>query len=221
MGVLDTIKQASRARRSVELILDAALEDEWLGLQSQLVAAADKDAETGSLARPATTELVERMEAIRDRVSGSRVTFLFEGVPWEQRMALQVAHPAREGNRLDKVSGFNIETFTPAIIRRACLGASADGEAEPTPLTDEVWDELLGKLSYGQIDRLYAAAIAVNDGLTRVPSSARSLLGTQDSGASLAQPSPGTSRRRSASKAGSQRGSRRTSTTATDGSPAA
>jgi len=212
MGVLDTIKQASRARRSVELILDAALEDEWLGLQSQLVAAADKDAETGSLARPATTELVERMEAIRDRVSDSRVTFLFEGVPWEQRMALQVAHPAREGNRLDKVSGFNIETFTPAIIRRACLGASTDGEAEPTPLTDEVWDDLLGKLTYGQIDRLYAAAIAVNDGVTRVPSSARSLLGTQDSGASLAQPGPGKSRR-SASKGGSRRGSPKSSVT--------
>lgn len=212
MGVLDTIKQASRAKRSVEIVLDSALEDEWLSLKGRLVDAADEDVKTGSLARPATTEIVDQMEAIRDTVEASRVTFVFESLPWEERVGLQVKHQPRKDNRLDTITGYNIETFTPAIIRRACIGALGPGETEATPLTDEVWDDLLGKLSYGQIDRLYTAAYAVNDGVTRVPTSARSLLGIQDSGASLAQPGPGPARPRNASKAGSRRGSRSTST---------
>jgi hypothetical protein len=212
MGVLDTIQQATKARRSVKLILDAALDDEWLSLQSQLVDAADKDADAGSLARPATTALVNRMEKIRAQVEASEVTFVFEQVPWAERIALQVEHPAREGNTLDRLSGYNVETFTPAIIRRACIGAFGDGETEPTPLDDKVWDDLFAKLNYGQVDRLLTVAIATNDGVARVPSSARSLLGTQDSGASLAQPGPGTSAR-NASKAGSRRTSRKSSAT--------
>jgi hypothetical protein len=193
MSVLDTIQKASRARRSVELVLDAALDEQWLTLKDRLVDAADEDVEKGSLERAATTALVEQMEAIREQVESSRVTFVFEQVPWETRVNLQVEHPAREGNRLDQLSGYNVEAFTPAIIRRACIGALEGDETEPTPITDEVWADLFTKLSYGQVDRLYSAAITVTDAVMRVPSSARSLLGTQDSGASSTQPGPGTS----------------------------
>lgn len=210
MGVLDTLAAASKSRREVDLILDNALEAQWLALTDELSAAADKDVEGGSLAMPATTEIVNRMEEIRERVEASQVTFTFEQLGWAERVNLQAEHPPREGNHLDAIRGCNIETFTPAVIRATCIGARGHGEDESTPVPKETWDTLLPSLNFAQIDRLQAAATQVNDGLAKVPTSARFLLETKDSGASLAQPGPGTSAR-SATRAGSPRTSRKSS----------
>lgn len=227
MDVLDTIAAATPPRRTVEVVLDGALEDEWLSLNARLIEAADKDvrsAQEGEPDQPFTTPLVERMEEIRDQVEASRVLFVFERVEWLERVNLQADHPPRDGNRLDALVGYNISTYTPAIIRRACVGARKPGEDDLTPLPAEAWDSLLGRaaegdraavrgsLSYGQVDRLYSAAVVVNDTVTKVPMSARSLLVSQDSGASSTQPSPGTSPR-SGSKAGSRPTSRSSRTT--------
>jgi len=219
MGVLDTLAKASKARREVELILDTALEAEWFRLKEELADAADKDFQGGSLAMPATTAIVNQLEEIREQVEASMVTFTFEQIGWAERVSLQAEHPPREGNRIDELRACNLETFTPAVIRATCTGVRGHGEDEPTTVPDETWDTLLPDLSYAQIDRLYAAATTVNDGLAKVPTSARFLLETKDSEASLARPGPGTSPP-SASKAGSRRTSRKSSVTKKAASPA-
>jgi len=139
-------------------------------------------------------------------------------------IALQAEHPPRDGNLGDRLRGFNSDTFYRALVRRSCLSVTGADEDEVTEIPDAVWDSLLGRpatedqpavagsLNLRQVDRLIAAANVVNDAETAVPPSARSLLESQDSGASLAQPSPGKGPRPSDSKGGSRRGSPKSST---------
>jgi len=234
MGVLDKLASASTGTKQVELILDAALDARWEELSRQLDTAYEADAkllvqDTGSadagpqgpsLALPSTTKVVDEMEEIRDRVIASTVTFWFAPMDWRERIALQAEHPPQEGNLLDQTRGYNALTFVPALIRASCVRVVDQDGDESTDIPDATWDHLLGNpaanppvkptLTHRQVSKLFAAAQQTDDG-ARIPPSARSLLGIQDSGASLAQPSPGTSPR-SGSAAGSRRTSRRSST---------
>ena len=223
MSALDTLRAATPSRKTVTMCVDGALQAEWEAIQQELDEAARSDGQTGSLALPAVTEVVDRLDAIRDRVLASEVTFLFERLgPWEE-IALRADHPPREGNAVDRMRGFNIETFFPALIRASCVSVGKAGE-ESEAVPDDVWDALLGtaateetpavrgSLNTRQVNKLIAAADHVNSGETSVPPSARSLLESQDFGASLAQPSPGTSRP-AASEAGNPPGSPKSSTT--------
>jgi hypothetical protein len=138
-------------------------------------------------------------------------TFAADGLSWGEYLRLQADHPARDGNPLDRIRGFNVESFYPALIRKTCVTVSA-AVAEPEKVPDDVWDTLLGagdkrgSLNLNQINKLIGAADYVMNGETAVPPSARSLLKSQDFGASLAQPDPGTS-----PPSGSEAGSRPTS----------
>jgi len=223
MGVLDTMASATLTTREETLILDAALATKWDALSRELdqAARADSAAEGGSLALPETTRVVNEMDAIRDQVMASQVTFTFQPMDWVERIQLQAEHPPRAGSAGDRVRGFNVSTFVPTIIKACCVKVTDAAGDEATEIPDETWDRLLGNpeadppvrptLASGQVTRLFAAAMESNQGESRIPPSARFLLGSQDSGASLAQPSPGTSPQ-SGSKAGSPRGSRKSST---------
>lgn len=220
MSALDTLRAATPARKTVWLCMDAALEAEWDRTLAEYENAEDID--HSSLEKPRTLEMAERLDAVRDRMRASEVGFTFERVgPW-QGLALQSQHPPRDGNPIDRIRGFNIETYYPALIRAACVSVSKRGE-DPEPIPDEVWDSLLGKPAVGEIpavvgtlntsqtNKLIGAAQHVNDGETKVPPSARSLLESQDFGASLAQPSPGPDQAPSDSMAGNPPGSPSTS----------
>lgn len=225
MGVLDTLSNAKPVRRGGALIMDGDLMMQWESARARLEEASTQDAKNGSLADlPATTAVVEEMEALRDRVKASEVWFEFAPMQWPEYVALQAEHPPRQDNLIDAMRGYNIETFQPVLIRRSCASVTgADGDVE-TEIPDELWDSLLGKPAAGddpavppklnirQVALLTGWATEVNDGVNAVPPSARSLLGNRDSGASLAQPSPGTPPR-SGSAGGSPRGSRKSSAT--------
>lgn len=228
MGVLDKLAGATTGTVTVDLILDAALEAEWDLLHRQLEGAynddvnlVDDDGNGESLAMPATTRVVNRMEEIRDQVAASKVTFEFKPMDWPDRLALEVDHPPRLDNLVDASRGYDVTTFIPAMIRATCVKVTDAAGDESTDIPRETWDHLLGDptadppvkpaLTYGQISRLFGAAQRTDTGVTRVPPSARYLLGAQDSGASLAQPSPGTSPL-DGSEDGSPRGSRKSST---------
>jgi hypothetical protein len=232
MGVLDKLDNASTRTREETLILDAALEEKWerlsRGLDQAITAdekvtvdAVDDDGQAPSLAMPATSKAIDEMEAIRDQVAASQVTFTFAPMDWTERLTLQASHPPREGNLIDLARGYNTSTFISALIKATCVKVVDAAGDESTDIPAATWDHLLGNqeanppvkptLTHGQVARLFAAAQQTDQGATRVPPSARYLLGVQDSGASLAQPSPGTSPR-SGSAAGSPRGSRKSST---------
>lgn len=225
MSVLDTLAQASRLRRPCELIVDAALDAQWTQLRNQLEDAAAEDQARGSLAAENTRRVVDAMEAIRDKVDASRVTFVFEQLDWTRRLSLQAEHPPRKNNLLDQARGFNVESYTRAVIPECCVGVIEpydDAEdPEPVPVPEATWNNLLGDpedeatrptLNFAQVNQLYLTATAVNDEAPRVPTSARYLLESLGSVASSPSPRPGTSRR-AGSADGSRRGSRKSTAT--------
>lgn len=181
---------------------------------------------------------VEAHEALRDRILASQVTWTLQSLDWRERIALQAEHPPRPGNVGDSVRGYNFEAYLPELIRRSVVSAT-DGAGDTTPgdkIPSTTWDALLGvagvpareatgdeparkarkavagSLNSAQLNELLEAATEVNEKGPTVPTSARSLLESLDSGASSTQPSPGTSPR-----SGSTAGSRRTSTTSSGG----
>lgn len=228
MSVLDTLARSSRLVRYVEIVVDAGLDARWTRLRNQLEEAAAEDQRSGSLAAENTRRVVDDMEAIRDKVDASRVTFAFEQLDWTRRLALQAEHPPRKNNILDQSRGFNVETYTRAVIPECCLGViepddDTDDTSDPTPVSvpPATWKNLLGDpedessrptFNYAQVNQLYLTATAVNDEAPRVPTSARYLLESLDSVASLQLPRPGTSRR-AGSADGSRRGSRKSTAT--------
>lgn len=206
MSALDTIHASTGLSKTVALILNGALQAEWDKALEALDNVAAKEGDNGSLAMPEVTAAIDQMDALRDRVKASEVTFLFDadGLPWTDYLKAQADHPPRESNILDRMRGFNTETFYPVLIRRTGVTVwSAD--SDPEPMTGDAWDRLLGvdaegdrpaakgTLNVKQVSNLADAAFYVMNGESRVPPSARSLLPSQDFGASLAQPSPGTS----------------------------
>lgn len=223
MGVLDTMGSATRGTREETLILDAALAARWDELNQSLLAATntdDKD-DAGSLAVSSVTRIATEMEEIRGQVEASQVTFEFEPMDWADKVLLQAEHPPRDGNVADRLRGFNVSTFVPAIIKACCVKVTDAAGDEATEIPDEKWDHLLGNpdadppirpaLAPGQVTKLFVSAQDSNQGESKVPPSARFLLESLDSGASLAQPSPGTPPP-SGGTGGSPRTSRRTST---------
>jgi hypothetical protein len=227
MGVLDKMAATTASRRTVDLIMDEALDAEWRGYQKELAATADRILEGTSLAEPVNKTTVNKMEKIRKQVEASTVTFAFEKLDWRVRVRIQGEHPARPGNLMDERRGYNIETYTPALIRATCVSVTdAEGDTA-TEIPDELWDKLLGtddikaQLGFAQVDQLYQAATLVNDRATEVPPSALFLLGSPGSGESLAQPGAGPDSPPSGGKGGNRRTSRRTSTTKPEGSSAA
>lgn len=217
MSVLDTLNAASAATRDVEIIVDKALDAQWTALAQQLDEAAAKDADpdNGSLSMKNTVSVIDQMEEIREKVQASKVVFTFSQCEWHTYLALQAEHLPRKDSPVDRLYGYNVETFGPALIRSACTHVTGHDDPEPVPadqIPDDTWDRLLGSLNYRQFNLLLGGARAVNDQEAQVPPSARSLLGSQDTGASLAQPSPGRSPR-AGSKDGSRPGSPKSSGT--------
>lgn len=211
-GVLDTLAAASPASRTVWLIVDKALHSEWHRLNGELAAAADRDVKKASLAASETRKVIDAMEAIRDRVDAAKVGFEFEQLDWADYLELQSQHVPRNGNLLDRLNGYNVQTFIPALIRASCVKViGQDDEQAAADVPEKTWGSLFKSFNIQQVEELQTGAHEVNKGRTSVPPSARSLLDSQDSRASLAQPSPGTPPR-SGSAGGSRRTSPRSST---------
>lgn len=224
MGVLATLSGATPHRRFVKICVDGAAQAEWDRLLAELDEAVDKDGKVGSLAAENTTAKLEQMEAVRERIAASEVGFEVEQLDWTSRIALQADHPPRKDNLFDQVRGYNVETYQMAVVRASTVAVEDVNGDRATEVPEETWRSLLGHgkpgdddhvkgaLNAKDVDKLVRAAVDANDGETKVPPSARSLLVSQDSGASLAQPGPGTSPR-SGSAGGSRRGSPKSSAT--------
>jgi hypothetical protein len=225
MSVLDTIKAASAARAHAKICLDGALRAEHQELQEQLVAASRKAIESESFSDGGAREIATKMDAVSKAMAASEVTFTFERLVWSRRLALQAEHPPRKTTNpdgteadhpTDKVLGFNMETFAPALIRECCVEVvDASGSiAAGDDLDDDLWATLFDKLNLAAVDELFGTAKSVNDLGATVPTSALALLKSQDSGESSTPPAPGVAAR-NGSKAGSPRTRRKSSTAKT------
>lgn len=242
-GVLAKLDAASPARRAVPLCLDGSTQARMDAIEATFQTAVDHDTKHGTLENPspALTAAVTEREALREQVAASMVTFTFERVPWADRVAIQSEHPPRPGVLVDARSGFNFETFWPAMIRRSVVQVvDADGDTT-TEIPEATWDNLLGtpeikvldddgdetgeviaktdgSLNLAQVNKLINGANLVNEESPAVPLSALYLLGSQASVESSTQPEPGTSPLDD-SKAGNPPGSPSSSTGTTDPTP--
>jgi hypothetical protein len=220
MGVLDAIANATVARGTVILCMDASIHEEYDRLVAQLNEVAPRD----NMGRTKTRPIVEAMEANREKAAESEVEFTFQALPWIDRMDLEAAHPARKGDEKDQERGFNRITLIPALIRASCAKAKQLSTGDETSdIPDKHWDHLLGYindkgekipgvLNRQQIIDLWNTAAGVNDLSPSVPMSALALLNLPATDESLKPPAPGESAPADG-KAGSRPTSRKSSAT--------
>lgn len=69
---------------------------------------------------------------------------------------LLAAHPPREGDRADEAAGFNVDTFTEALVPECVSPGQFD--------SDEERDEFLDDLSDTEWSQVAGAAVRVNEG---------------------------------------------------------
>lgn len=106
-------------------------------------------------ANPAV-ELQAQLEAARQRVRESAVTFRFRALGHRAYSNLLAAHPAPEGSK----EPYDAGTFFPAVLAACCV--------EPS-LTAAQVDRLLDVVNDGTARTLFAAALAVNEEPSPVP----------------------------------------------------
>ncbi len=122
MGVLDKFDQSTKFSATVELILDKAVDAEWRKLAAELDDAAVRD--HGSLAMPATTKIIQQMDALRDQVEASKVTFAFDQLDPFDYIELQAAHPPKPGVMADQLQGWDSKLFPRALIMETCVSVT-------------------------------------------------------------------------------------------------
>lgn len=152
--------------RTVPVCLRGDLAAEFEELERKLEQATDTPSD--SLAGNGTGDILDRMEALRERMREATVTFRLRALSKPRWRALLAAHPPRRGDdgeplAEDVTIGVNRETFFDAIIR-ACL---VDPEVD-----DEAWDMMAGengRLTDRQLSTLTDAAWEVNRGEVSVP----------------------------------------------------
>ena len=172
------------------------------------------------------TGLLERLSAVKlpedtvtiEGIPGGAIEFKLRAMGHVRQAVLIASHPPRADNVVDRVLGYNPETYYRATIRECCYAvASGDetvtlrGNDGKTTVDDGWWNQLFDNLNAKQFDKLFTAAWLL-DGEDAVPSSALDSATSQPDGESLKQPDLGASPR-SGSAAGNRSKSRRTSTT--------
>lgn len=162
---------------------------EWSRLGRELAAAKVKAAADPRIAGDDTTELVARMEGLREQVEAATVPFRLRALPRKRWADLTEQHPAREVDGKphpdDAAMGVNRSTFLPALVRASTV--------EPT-LRDETWTVLLDPdgelLTEHQWRRLWRACWDLNVQELNVPFSVAGLLTTPVSGSEPGSPEP-------------------------------
>lgn len=210
MGVLDKLNAAGAPTGYVKIPLRGDLQAEWDELMSKVQDVALKDT---SLAADGITAHVQKMEALRDEIAASEVAFEFRALPWRKRVALQAEHPPRDGVFIDKVRGYNVITFSPALIMASCTAVIDEEGDRLEDIPAETWLHLLGDddkpgaLNMQAVNELVKGANVVNDEVPSVPPSALSWLVTPVSGESSTPSKTGPDPAPSVSTDGSPSGS--------------
>lgn len=167
MDAKSIIASAKRPERTVDLCLRAdlvaELEDAKRELKSAREAPRTSLGDDGGLA-----EVQTRIDAIKAEAREHTLVFRFRALNRHEMRALIAANPPRDGDRLDKQSGYNTDAVTYRLIRDCCY--------EPA-LDDDEWTALLGTedevgsgvLSPGQFERLADAVASLNFARVDIP----------------------------------------------------
>lgn len=100
--------------------------------------------------------LAEQMADVREQMRQHTVQFRLRALGWRRFTSLIAAHPAPDGSK----EPYDGATFLPALLDASIV--------EPTLSPGQV-DELMDLLNAGQVQELFAVALAVNEEATPVP----------------------------------------------------
>lgn len=176
MDVEEIIRKAKLPERTGTLYLAGDLVARWEDLDRQRVEAAREDADAMEGGR--AVELARQMEALRDEMLASGISWRMRALPRLKYAALLAEHPARRDEQGDWVPtdrlGYNADTYYPAIVRASWV--------EPV-LSVAMLDQLLDEtITHRQFDELATAAHLVNRGKVDIPFSLAASASLRSSG---------------------------------------
>src|SRR4051812_26775166 len=152
MDITEALAGAKLPEKTVPICLRGDLQAEFERLEAQLVEA-QRDRSDSLAAGGRARELAERIEALRQEMTASTVTFTLRAVPRRRWTALVAEHPPRDDVQVDRVLGVNEETFTSVLIRECAVDPQLSGEQ---------WDRLDEALTEFQWQKLFNAAWSLN-----------------------------------------------------------
>lgn len=170
--------------RSVELCLRGDLVAQLQDLSRQLVEVERDEKATGSASLDGgqLVELANQIRVLREEMQDDTIVLRLHALPRRKWTALVAAHPPREDNQADQVTGMNVDEFAEDLIRQCVVDPALD---------DEDWARLEEVLSDGQWQALTNAAFAVNTRDVDVPFSARASRILASSAHDSEPPAPG------------------------------
>lgn len=182
------LKEARLPERTVVLCLNQDLNSE-LEIAERKLDEALAGPDMSSLDGAAHPELRAEIEAIKERMSDSKMEFKYRA--WTRNVWNRIVqeNPPQEGDEADKQHGFNWDAVTEIMIRECLVGVRTDDNDAWTPLDDEDWlmlvgdgtDDNPGALSSVQFDLLATIVWRVNRRDVDVPFSPGSSHSTRNS----------------------------------------
>lgn len=188
------LKAAKQPEKTVEVCLRGDLQADWEQLDRELSELRTKSAATLA-GDPAEGTLADRIRALEAEMTESTLHLRLRALRRKPWLALLEAHPAREGNDLDKVYNLNVDEFFPALVGKSVV--------DPV-FTPEQLDALLDSITSRQYDVLTEAAWNLNRADVSVPFSYTASRITPNSG-ETSKRQPGSGSRTNGSPAGSRK----------------
>lgn len=165
---------AKLPERTVELCLRGDLQAEWETLQREYEEA--KRAAGSSLGAPAAgAEIATAIAELEAAMAGAVLTLRMRAMNRKAFKDLGLAHPPRPDDQRDKMYGFNVESFSAALIRACCVDPELD---------DEQWERLLEVITPAQWQALADTCEVLNHSAVDVPFSSNGSPRAPDSAAS-------------------------------------
>jgi hypothetical protein len=163
MNVHDLIASARPQARTVELCLRGDLVADLEDTARRLAVAKSRGDNT------AQQDLEAEVTRLRATMAESVIVARLEAMPRAVWLSLLAEHPPRDGDAVDRASGFNTATFYEAVVR----GSWSAPDLPPADL-----DALLAAVNDGQWQELAEAAFTVNTRGAVVPPTWRPSSGT-------------------------------------------
>lgn len=139
--------------RAVPMCMRGDLQADYEVLEAELAAALVLASGDRMGDSPEVADCKARMEVLAGEIKAATLTFRLRGLAQPEHLAIEAAHPAREGNERDKERGFDVEAVEKAIVRAACVFPA---------LTAEQWDVLDATFTIWQKSMLAGAAYSAS-----------------------------------------------------------
>lgn len=159
-SIKELLKKASLPERAVSIVMDRALVAEFQRAEDDLEDARQRRAGDRRLASEAKS-IAERIEALREQMKDSTITFTLRGMRAVDWRAIKAKHPMGDDpTPVDQHLGADTNGLFNEAVRASIVSPTLD---------DEDWSSLLDVLTEGEWDKLTNAVYALNEEGTGIP----------------------------------------------------